>query len=184
MNLLFDVDGVLVATEHLHERATSAAAGCYVDCSGGGSTQDKLARAGFTPKEIPHIYDRKRKFYSEYVKKLERDQKLVWALCEVVKKKHLLAACSNSSRDSCHSVLRNTGVLPLFSTIVTGGDVKNLKPHPEVYLLAMHKLMLSPDKCIVFEDSDEGETAARAAGIPEVVRCTTTSLLQELQKWM
>ena len=61
--------------------------------------------------------------------------------------------------------LRETGLSEdLFDTLVNGLEVKNKKPHPEIYLLAARRLGLDPAKCLVVEDAISGMKAARAAG--------------------
>lgn len=47
--------------------------------------------------------------------------------------------------------------------------MKKTKPDPEVYLLAVERLGLKPEECLVIEDSLEGVTAARAAGLDVIV---------------
>ena len=49
---------------------------------------------------------------------------------------------------------------------MTGGDeVKRGKPAPDVYIDAARKLGVDASRCIVFEDSETGITAALAAGM-------------------
>ncbi|MBR6556018.1 MAG: HAD family phosphatase [Clostridia bacterium] len=55
-----------------------------------------------------------------------------------------------------------------FTAVYTCEGIKNLKPHPEVYLRVLNDLGLSAEECLVFEDALIGVEAARAAGI-EVV---------------
>lgn len=52
-----------------------------------------------------------------------------------------------------------------FDAIITGNDVRNGKPDPEAFLLAADKMELSPEECIVFEDSKAGIEAAKRAGM-------------------
>jgi len=52
-------------------------------------------------------------------------------------------------------------------------DVKNAKPHPEIFQLAAKKLNLKPNQCVVFEDSLAGVAAARAAEMPCISLSTT-----------
>ena len=56
---------------------------------------------------------------------------------------------------------------------VTSEDVSHGKPDPEVFLQAVARLGLWPNRCVVFEDSPVGLQAARAAGI-KVVAVTTS----------
>ena len=53
--------------------------------------------------------------------------------------------------------------------IITGDDVQEKKPSPEVYLLALEILGLPPEACLAVEDSPVGLAAAKAAGIKTVV---------------
>jgi len=181
--LLFDVDGVLVDTEEAHHRATAQAAGREVDCTGGGSTQCKLRRAGFSEVEIAEIYERKKQLYEEFVKTARPDEALLQAI-HAAARNYVLGACSNSNKISCHHLLRNTGLAPYMRVIVTGGDVRNLKPAPDIYREALGLLCVLPKDVVVFEDSDEGAEAAFAAGIPLVIRCTTQTLIKEIQRWL
>lgn len=48
--------------------------------------------------------------------------------------------------------------------IVTADDVRRGKPDPEPFLTAASRLGVDPGRCVVFEDSDAGGAAARAAG--------------------
>jgi HAD superfamily hydrolase (TIGR01509 family) len=52
--------------------------------------------------------------------------------------------------------------------IVGAEDVRHSKPHPECYLLAAERAGVPPARCLVFEDSEAGLEAARAAGMTAV----------------
>ena len=56
-----------------------------------------------------------------------------------------------------------------FDALVCGGDVKNGKPHPEVFLTAAAALGEKPSDCIAFEDSINGIKSAHAAGMTTVM---------------
>jgi HAD superfamily hydrolase (TIGR01509 family) len=55
----------------------------------------------------------------------------------------------------------------LFDTVVTWSDVRagRGKPAPDIFLLAARRLDARPDRCLVYEDTDAGVTAALAAGM-------------------
>ncbi len=55
-----------------------------------------------------------------------------------------------------------------FDFIIAGDMVSKKKPDPEIYLMALEKSGLQPEECIVIEDSHNGVSAAKAAGIPVV----------------
>ena len=60
-----------------------------------------------------------------------------------------------------------------FAAVVGAADVKQGKPHPDVFLKAAEKLGANPADCIVFEDAPMGVEAARRAGMRAVVITTT-----------
>jgi beta-phosphoglucomutase family hydrolase len=60
-----------------------------------------------------------------------------------------------------------------FATVVGAADVKQGKPHPDVFLKAAEQLGAAPANCIVFEDAPMGVEAARRAGMRAVVITTT-----------
>ncbi len=57
----------------------------------------------------------------------------------------------------------------VFDNVVTAEDVKNQKPSPDSYLLAMKLLDADPRQCIAIEDSPPGIRSARAAGCNTVI---------------
>jgi HAD superfamily hydrolase (TIGR01509 family) len=51
---------------------------------------------------------------------------------------------------------------------VCAGDYEKGKPDPEAFLLAAAKLGVAPETCLVFEDTEMGIQAAKAAGMASV----------------
>jgi len=62
---------------------------------------------------------------------------------------------------------------------VFGEEVANGKPAPDPFLLGAYRLGISPEKCLVFEDTVAGIRAAHAAGM-KVIALTTTAPLDKL----
>jgi len=56
-----------------------------------------------------------------------------------------------------------------FSTIVSGDEVDNGKPHPEPFLLAAQRLEVEPEYCLAIEDSYNGVRAAHGAGMQTIM---------------
>jgi HAD superfamily hydrolase (TIGR01509 family) len=73
-------------------------------------------------------------------------------------------ATSTRYRDAINT-LESTGIINYFKFIVGGDHVTNGKPHPEIYLKTADMLGMSPNECIVFEDSENGVKSAHAAGM-------------------
>jgi HAD superfamily hydrolase (TIGR01509 family) len=76
------------------------------------------------------------------------------------------ACASNSFRPYVETVLTRTGLVKYFGDRLFCADsVPQPKPAPDVYLAAARGLGVTPDACLVVEDSVTGVTAATAAGM-------------------
>jgi HAD superfamily hydrolase (TIGR01509 family) len=80
-----------------------------------------------------------------------------------------LAVVTTGSSAWVHPLLEQLFEGVRFAAIVTGGDVDELKPHPEGYLQALDRLGLDPTDAMAIEDSTPGLEAALAARLPCVV---------------
>ncbi len=77
-------------------------------------------------------------------------------------------------------MLKPHAVYDLFAAMTTSEDCAKGKPDPAPYLHMATRLHVSPGECVVFEDSDAGITAARAAGMQVIAvnnHTTTEKLL-------
>jgi HAD superfamily hydrolase (TIGR01509 family) len=72
---------------------------------------------------------------------------------------------SSSSRNIIESVVGRLGIESCFNGIVSGDDVSNSKPAPDIFLKASDLAGVKPAYCVVIEDSPNGVRAARAAGM-------------------
>jgi beta-phosphoglucomutase-like phosphatase (HAD superfamily) len=77
-----------------------------------------------------------------------------------------MAVASGGTREMVEATLTTTNLRGLFDHVVTIEDVDGRgKPAPDLFLEAARRLHVVPGDCTVFEDSDEGLEAARAAGM-------------------
>ena len=72
---------------------------------------------------------------------------------------------SSSSRDWVLGHLASRGLLGHFDVIRCADDVSRVKPDPELYLRAVADLGAVPDQALAIEDSPNGVTAAKGAGL-------------------
>lgn len=73
---------------------------------------------------------------------------------------------SGGAHAKIRRTLGQTGLLPRFDgRIFSADDVANGKPAPDLFLHAAERLGVSPERCVVVEDSRFGVQAARAAGM-------------------
>ena len=76
------------------------------------------------------------------------------------------AIASSGSRAGLERKLKQTGLWDHFVPHVYSADhVARAKPAPDLFLLAAEELGVAPKDCLVLEDSVNGVTAARAAGM-------------------
>lgn len=69
-------------------------------------------------------------------------------------------------------VLDNLNIRDYFQVVVSGADVVESKPHPEVFLKAAELLGVDPSGCLVFEDAPKGVEAAASADMECIVVTT------------
>jgi HAD superfamily hydrolase (TIGR01509 family) len=79
-----------------------------------------------------------------------------------------LAVASASNRKWIERWMSTFDLLPYFQAIASSDDVRHNKPAPDVYLFAAAQLGVTPEKCLVFEDSLTGVQSAKAAGMTVV----------------
>ncbi|MFC2082842.1 HAD family hydrolase [Candidatus Bipolaricaulota bacterium] len=76
-----------------------------------------------------------------------------------------LAVASSSERAWVEGLLKQHDLITPFNAIVCAEDVVKTKPSPDLFLRALERLEVPPEEAIVFEDSEHGVSAAKAAGV-------------------
>lgn len=95
------------------------------------------------------------------------------------------AIVTNASRKTLLPVLKYSMGPELaaeVAVIASGEEVRNKKPAPDLYRLAMQRLGVQPQECIALEDSEMGLEAAAAAGIPAIVTVNADTLEQDFSE--
>lgn len=87
------------------------------------------------------------------------------------------AVATSTARVLAIKKLTAAALLPRFDTLVCGDEVPNGKPAPDIFLAAAQKLVVTPEQCVVLEDSSAGIKAAHAAGmraiwVPDLIQPT------------
>jgi len=76
----------------------------------------------------------------------------------------VLGVCTTSNERAARAVTSTVLGSIHFDLVLAGDIVREKKPDPEIYILAMQKTGLAPRECVVIEDSRIGVEAAKAAG--------------------
>jgi beta-phosphoglucomutase len=77
-----------------------------------------------------------------------------------------MAIASSTPIENIQLITDSLGIGNCFQALVTGHDVTEGKPSPQVFLLAAKRLGVKPENCIVIEDAVSGVAAAKRAGMP------------------
>lgn len=88
---------------------------------------------------------------------------------------------TSSRKAKMQMVLEGLGFLKYFDAIVTGDEVKNGKPAPDIFLKAARRLGLAPEDCIVVEDGPVGVASAKSANM-KCVAITATHPAEKLRQ--
>jgi beta-phosphoglucomutase family hydrolase len=92
-----------------------------------------------------------------------------------------LGLVSSAPKENIDLVLSELNLAGIFDCIVFGQEVPESKPNPQIYLLAAKKLEVTPNDCMVIEDSPPGVKAAKTAGM-KCLAITNTHPRQKLEE--
>ncbi len=127
-------------------------------------------------KQIKEYSKIKERFYrGAYAPVIRPAKGLVNFLQNLKRAKIKIAVATSGPRENLNFVLSKTNTQKYFHVRLDDRDVRQGKPHPEIYLKAAKELKVSPANCVVFEDSLPGIVAAKAAGMKVVGVATTLS---------
>ncbi len=182
-HVIYDLDGLLLATETLHEQVNQEIAQRYgKTCASwmktkiaGRSTLEsaqllvELLELPLTSEEF--IVQRNALIYPLYpqAEPLPGAIRLTQHLYQARIPQAI--ATSSSSHHVALKMANYQDWLAIFDFIIMGDDpaLERSKPAPDIFLLAAQQLQAQPQHCLVFEDSLAGMEAALAAGMSVVV---------------
>jgi HAD superfamily hydrolase (TIGR01509 family) len=190
--VLFDMDGLMFDTEAIYARTWNAAAkefgykltdDLYRQCVGKKISDCELILVRTFGKTFPLKAFMKRAWEVWYdtMQKNGAPKKpgLIELLDYLDEKRISRAVVTSSTREIAMFTLGD--VAKRYDAIVTGEEVQNGKPAPDIFLLAVKRLKVAPEDCLVLEDSNAGMQAAHRAGmraimIPDLIPPTDETL--------
>jgi HAD superfamily hydrolase (TIGR01509 family) len=182
---IFDMDGVIIDSEPLHERATRAASARHgIDVPDGlfdrfrGQT-DKALMAHLAQRasdvDAASLLEAKHAAYASLHDELTLLPGVRHFL-DILDTQHIpMALVTSAARHDQERTFEQFGLTPYFRTVVTADDVDHAKPHPAPYQQAVRELGLDPSTCWVVEDATHGVESARRAGCRVVGLCSSFS---------
>ena len=176
---VFDLDGTLINSERYHAdgfaEAVRAVSGYQIT-----ESERREFFEGHTSTFVPVLAERHGldldpaeilKYKRAHVREHFRPDVFPQAI-NFIKRwrgKKRLALASNSPKPFVKRALVEARMIDLFEVVCTADDVSHRKPDPEMYLLTLDWLGLSPAEVMVFEDSPAGVLSAQRAGCPVIM---------------
>ncbi len=203
--IMFDFDGVVADSEPIHLAVFQRVLGelgfflspeeYYADYLGyddKGCFRAFLTTHGQSPSRdmIDGLVARKAQAYLGHIKQHLVIFPGVRELVREAASRHRLAIVSGALRNEIEYILECAGIRKEFEHITSAEDVRRGKPDPEPFVHALASLnrlprpgqdRLSPDDCLVIEDSIPGIRAAHAAGM-KVLAVANTHTVQDLHE--
>ncbi|MCB2377142.1 HAD family phosphatase [Hymenobacter sp. BT635] len=177
--VIFDMDGVLVDTEPLHHDAffrhfaelgipmTREEYATFLGSSTRNVYQHLKAQFGLL-QDVETLIQRKRELFGKSFDE-SRELDLLPGARPLIEDLHAagvpLQLASSASKETIARVFTRFGLYPYFDNLVSGEDFPKSKPDPAIFLHAAQLAGISPAHCLVIEDSANGVTAAKAAGM-------------------
>lgn len=177
--IIFDMDGVLINSEPLHyqcwkealkRRGIELEYEVYKPCIGStiGFLMELLSESyGVNPKD-ENLVREMGKVKEEHIAH-NGYAPLIAFVPELLKRLkdagYLLAIASSSPEKYIRAVTKAHKIEDYFTVLCSGENVRHPKPAPDVFLKAASMLGLSPEECLVIEDSKNGCCAAKDAGM-------------------
>lgn len=176
--VIFDMDGVIIDSEPLHARAIILALEPY------GVKLSMEYCYSFVGSTAKHLLEVVRETYSitasleELMEANEQAKKALLAKEEypaipyvrelmesLFAAGYQLAIASSSPITEIENTVQRLHLAPYLKQLVSGMQIAAPKPAPDIFLAAAKKLGVHPSECLVIEDSYNGLTAAKAAGM-------------------
>lgn len=192
--VIFDMDGVIVDTEPVHRYAyfqhfdelkipvTEELFTTFTGNSTKNVFQSLKDRFGLTG-EVEDLVQRKRAIFNDAFD-FKEDLFLLEGVEDLIKDLHQngiqLILASSASKVTIERVFRRFHLHQYFSHIVSGEDFPQSKPNPAIFVHAASLSEAPIEECIIIEDSKNGVTAAKAAGIYCVGYNSEHSKLQDI----
>ena len=173
--VLFDVDGTLLDTNYLHALAWRRA---FLEAGQNVPTSELHRRVGMGSDLLiadvlgpaaEQLSDRisaaRQRFFDELGHEAVPFDGARELLAAVRSRGALVVLATSAGEQDLALLLKALDADSLVDAIVSGGDVDDAKPRPDVFLAAMQKVNLGPERCIAVGDSVWDVAAATRSGI-------------------
>ena len=199
--VIFDMDGVLIDAKEWHYEALNKAL-CLFGCEitrhehlvsyDGLPTKEKLKmltlERNLPAKLHGFINEMKQRYTVEAIFNYCRPNFYhQYALARLRQDEYKIAVCSNSIRNTVQLMMEKSDLLKYVEFYLSNQDIRKPKPDPEIYCMAMEKLLVKPERCLILEDNKHGIMSAEAAGgyvyiVEDVKEVTYDNIVRKIKE--
>lgn len=177
--VIFDMDGVIIESEPLHHVAyhnmfkdvnIKVSTPLYESFTGKSTINVcKQICELYNLEETPeYLVSLKRKHF-DYIFNNDTNFDLIDGVLDIIQEYHnnglTLVLASSATMSSIERIFNKFDLNPYFKAKLSGADLKQSKPHPEIFMNAVKETGYKTQECIVIEDSTSGIAAAKGAGV-------------------
>ena len=177
--IIFDLDGVLVDTKNIHFKSLNRALDFFQKNSSitysehikiydGLSTNEKIKLLNkskkLNPKHNKNVRSLKQKYTTQLLANSITYNRNIYLMFQNLKKKYNLCVATNAVRETLDICLDKLKINKFVDFKISNEEVRNPKPHPEIYLKCMIETQSKPSDCLILEDSHVGRIAAQESG--------------------
>lgn len=177
--VLFDMDGVIVDTEPLHRKAyflmfndmnIAVTEAMYTGYTGQSTLNIcKQLVDHFTILEKPETLVANKRKHFKYLFENDTSLQLLDGVLDLIQNYYnnglTLVLASSASMPNINRIFERFDLNQYFVAKLSGADLKESKPHPEIFIKAAEAAKQPRQNCMVIEDSSNGIKAANDAGI-------------------
>ena len=176
--IIFDMDGLMINTEKLLQRFWCEAANEFgypmkpehslkIRSLSAKLAEPMLKQLVSPEFDYQKVRKRRMELMNAYIREhgVEEKEGLKELLSYLKEEKYDMAVATATDYARTKLYLSSIGVFSYFSQVICGDMVKNGKPKPDIYQLAVQKLGYEPGECVALEDSPNGILAAYRAGV-------------------
>ncbi len=191
--VIFDMDGVIADTNPFHSLAWKTFAEKYnftisdedlkshVFGRTNKSIFDFLFGDSLSQEKISVLANEKEVIFREiYKNNIKALPGLIELLADLKTASFKIGIATSAPEENVELIVGELGIKDYFNAIVDPKDITRSKPDPEIYIKCSQLLSVTPERCLVFEDSLPGIEAAVSAGM-KVIGITSTHSSDELK---
>ncbi|WP_100611368.1 HAD family hydrolase [Confluentibacter lentus] len=177
--VIFDMDGVIIESEPLHYIAyhkmfddvnIKVPAALYESFTGKSTLNIcKQLCDTYNLKESPETLVTLKRKHFDYIFENDTNFDLIEGVLDLIKDYHknglTLVLGSSATMPSIDRIFKKFDLNKYFKAKLSGADLKESKPHPEIFIKAAEATGFSKKECMVIEDATNGILAAKGAGV-------------------